>query len=98
MWSLRASAQEQHDVRVPDDLHHGAFVLELLEFVLLDDLALNFLDGDGSILPFAAVDDTIAALTKLAVVRQLLERNFIVLPEDPVFFHHEHIRALGSAD
>lgn len=95
---LRARSQEQHDVRVPNDFHDGAFVLELFELVLLDDLALNFLDGDGGVLPFTAVDDTIAAFTELAVVRQLLERNFVILPEDPIFLHHEHVGVLGSAD
>jgi hypothetical protein len=45
-----------------DYFHDGAFVFELLKFVLFDDLALDFFDGDDCVLPSATVDDTVAAL------------------------------------
>ncbi len=62
-----------------DDFHHRALILELLKFVLFNDLALDFLDGYDSVLPAASVHDTIAAFRKFTIIAKLCERNLIVL-------------------
>lgn len=63
-----ARAQEENDIGVPNNFHHGAFVFEFLKLVLLDDFSLDLLDGDHCMLPTASVYDTIATFRELAIV------------------------------
>lgn len=90
IWCLCACSQEKDDIWMPDDLHHSALILELLELVLLDDLLLDFLDGHGGVLPPASVYDTIATFRQLSVIVQLVEWDLIILVEDSVLIHHVH--------
>jgi len=87
---LGARSQEQHDVGMPDDLHDGALILELLQLVLLDDFFLDLLDGHRGVLPPTPVDNAVASLGQLSVVLYLVKWDLIVLIEDPVFIHHVH--------
>ena len=64
-----------------NDLHHGAFVLELFQFVLLNDLTLDFFDSDDRMLPTATIYDTVATFRELTIVAELIEWNLIVLHE-----------------
>ena len=78
---LGTSSQEQHNVGMPDDLHDSALILELFQLVLLDDLALDLLDGNNRVLPAAPVHDSITSLGELSVVRDLIEWDLVVLDE-----------------
>ena len=68
-----------------DDLHNGALVFEFLQFVLLDNLTLDLLDGDDRVLPSTSVDNTVSAFGQLTIVAQLIERDLVVLDERPSF-------------
>lgn len=90
VWSLCASTQEEHDVWMPNDLHDCAFVLELFQLVLLDNLLLDFFDCNCGILPTTSVDNSVATFRQLAIIMKLVEWDFVVLVEDPVLVHHVH--------
>lgn len=74
-----ASSKEEHNVWMADDLHDRTLILELLKFVLLDNLALDLLNGDDGVLPATAVHDTVATLRQLTVVAEISEGNLIIL-------------------
>lgn len=81
VWHLCASTKEQNNVWVANDLHDGALVLELFQFVLFNNLALDFFDSDDRVLPAATIYDTIATLGELTIVAQLIKWNLVVLYE-----------------
>lgn len=72
-----------------DNFHDGTFIFEFFQFVLLNDLFLNLLDSNSSVLPFTSVDDTVAALTQFSVVLKLREWNLVVLMEHSILLHHK---------
>ena len=73
---------------MPDHLHYGALILELLKFVLLDNLSFDLLDGHNGVLPASTVDDTVAAFGEFAVVAELIEAYLVVLNEGSSFIRN----------
>ena len=74
-------AQKEHYVRVTDDLHHSALVLEFFELFLLYYFFFDFLDSHYGKLPLSLVDETVATFGDFLVVGDFCERNLIVLDE-----------------
>lgn len=75
-----------------DDLHHGAFIFEFFELVLLDDLSFDLLDGDDCVLPAAAINNAVPTLGQLSVIAEVIEGYLVVLDEGACF-----IRDVGTA-
>ena len=74
---------------MPDNLHDCALIFEFLQFILLNNFFLNFLDSNSCVLPFTSVNNTVAALTQFSIVLKLREWDLVVLMEHSVLFHHE---------
>ena len=91
---LGAGSEEQDNVRMANDFHHSALVLELLKFVLLDNLSLDLLDSNDCVLPTASVHNTVTSLGQLSIVTQLIERNLVVLDESSSLVRHIAIASI----
>ena len=80
-----AGPEEENNVRMADDLHHCALILELLQFVLFNDFSFDLFNCDNGMLPPTPINDTVATFRQLTVVAQLIEWNFVVLNESTRF-------------
>jgi hypothetical protein len=72
-----------------DNFHHSAFILELFQFILLNNLLFDFFNSNDRVLPSALVNKSIAAFGNFLFVSDISKRDFIVLDEGPGFVRKE---------
>lgn len=77
-----AGSQEKNHIWMSDDFHDSTFVLELFQFVLLNNLFLDLFDSNYSVLPSASVNYTITTFWEFPVILQILVVDFIISLED----------------
>jgi len=61
-----------------DDLHDSTLILEFFELVLFNNLSFYLFNGDSSMFPSAAIDDTVPALRKFSIKLQVRIVDLIV--------------------
>ncbi len=69
-------------------VRRSGLTFKFFKLVLLDDLTLDLLDGDYSMLPTAFIHDAVSALTKFAVELQFTMPNLIISRESSIIAHH----------